>query len=113
MKARPEKGRRKDESKRKAAIEYPADSTGPGQALARPAPAVMSKEPDESGPITWQFIRRNFNTKERTRELLAPELERSLSLTDFERAVQFFPGTHRYWPVRSHFLKHGMLSEEH
>lgn len=57
---------------------------------------------DSSAPITWKFIRRTFTTQERTRDLLAPELERSLAQADFERAVHFLPGSHRYWPVRSH-----------
>lgn len=60
---------------------------------------------DATGPITWTFIRTTFTTKERTRDLLAPELERSLNHNDFERAVQFLPGSQRYWPVRSHFKK--------
>lgn len=54
----------------------------------------------DAGPITWQFIRKTFTTTERTRELLAPELEQSLSLADFEKAVNFLPGSQRYWPVR-------------
>ncbi|KZP31245.1 hypothetical protein FIBSPDRAFT_1037698 [Athelia psychrophila] len=58
----------------------------------------MSASADSSAPITWKFIRRTFTTQERTRDLLSPELERSLAQADFERAVHFLPGSHRYWP---------------
>lgn len=50
-----------------------------------------------SVPLNWVF--QTFDSRTRTAELLAPELENSsLTQHDYELAINFLPGTHRFWP---------------
>jgi len=50
-----------------------------------------------SVPLKWVF--QTFDSRTKTAELLAPELENSnLSPHDYELAINFLPGTHRFWP---------------
>ncbi|KIM67229.1 hypothetical protein SCLCIDRAFT_1210739 [Scleroderma citrinum Foug A] len=51
-----------------------------------------------SHPLEW--LTATFPSRERTIELLRPDLEDNvLSQHDFDLAVMFLPGTHRYWPM--------------
>ncbi|KAG6337337.1 hypothetical protein ID866_1762 [Astraeus odoratus] len=51
-------------------------------------------------PYPLEWLTSTFPSKERTIELLQPELENNvLSCHDYELAVRFLPGSHRYWPV--------------
>ncbi|KAL4064919.1 hypothetical protein V8B97DRAFT_1919869 [Scleroderma yunnanense] len=49
-------------------------------------------------PLEW--LTSTFPSRERTFELLRPELENNvLTQHDFDLAVMFLPGTHRHWPL--------------
>ncbi|KIJ21662.1 hypothetical protein PAXINDRAFT_123688 [Paxillus involutus ATCC 200175] len=51
-----------------------------------------------SYPLDWLY--RTFPTRERTIELLRPELEENaLSQHDYELATRFLPGPHQRWPM--------------
>lgn len=51
-------------------------------------------------PLSW--INKTFTSRERTEELLKPELESSrLSYSDYEKAVEFLPGKQRHYQVRA------------
>lgn len=52
--------------------------------------------------VAWplQWIDKTFTSRVRTEEILKPELEESLNYKDFEKAVDFLPGSHRHWQVR-------------
>ena len=42
-----------------------------------------------------------FRSRARTEALLSPERESgNLTTRDYDTAIQFLPGTHRYYPVR-------------
>lgn len=51
------------------------------------------------GAVEW--LDSTFKSRERAAELLRPDLESGLiTQHDFETAVRFLPGPHRYYPVR-------------
>lgn len=49
-------------------------------------------------PAGW--IITTFTSPAKTEELLRPELEDNLSYADFQKALDFFPGSHRRLRVR-------------
>ncbi|TFY71484.1 hypothetical protein EVG20_g1511 [Dentipellis fragilis] len=51
-------------------------------------------------PLPW--LEGTFSSRNRTDSLLRPELENgTITLHDFNAAVDFYPRSHRYWPVRA------------
>ena len=49
----------------------------------------------------FQFLDSTFKTRAQTEQILRPYLEAgALTERDFQTAVVFLPGNHRYWPVR-------------
>lgn len=53
-----------------------------------------------SGPSAVHWLDTTFKSRERTAELLRPDLESGLiTQNDYHTAVAFLPGPHRYYPV--------------
>lgn len=77
-----------------------------------PHPPAMTDLPDSSDipppvPIPLAWFESNFNTRSRTEQLLRPELHNGLiTQHDFDTAVDFFPGSQRYYSVRSPVRSH-------
>lgn len=60
-----------------------------------------------TNPVQW--LDKTFSSRERTQELLQPDLESGLlSQHDYQAAVMLYSGTHRYWPVRIAFNIHSL-----
>ena len=67
-------------------------------AAARPAPTSFNRPMSYLSTIAW--IHKTFPTRQRTAELLRPELdERVLSQHDYELATGFLPGPSMDWHV--------------
>ncbi|TFY79046.1 hypothetical protein EWM64_g4968 [Hericium alpestre] len=56
-------------------------------------------------PVPW--LEGTFTSRDRTEALLKPELENgTITYHDYESATSFYPGMHKYYPVRIHCMFH-------